>query len=99
MLERLWKLVSITLEQQRIVEHLWLSDGVCTCGNTIQRMAPKICMAQINTSWCVLPAVRNTMAVWIYCGRCAELIDVCLKSLKKLPESDKLKRTILTDES
>lgn len=93
MLNRLWKLVSITLEHQRVIEQLWLSDGVCTCGNVIKRQHPKMCMAQINTSWCELPAVRNTMAVGIYCGRCAELIDVCLKSLKKLPEADKLKRT------
>ena len=95
-MNRLWKLVSITLEHQRIVEQLWLSDGLCTCGRPISRMAPKICMAQINTSWCELPAVRNTMAVGIYCGRCAELIDVCLKSLKKLPEADKLKRIRLS---
>jgi hypothetical protein len=95
MLNRLWKLVAITLEQQKLVESLYLSDGVCVCGNTIKIMAPKMCMAQINTSWCELPAVRNTMAIGIYCGRCAELINVCLKSLKKLPESDKLKRSRL----
>jgi hypothetical protein len=90
---RLWKLVSITLEQQKLVENLWLSDGVCVCGRPIKVSSPKMCMAQINTSWCELPAVRNTMAIGIYCGRCAELIDVCLKSLKKLPEPDKLKRS------
>jgi bacterioferritin-associated ferredoxin len=96
MLARLWKLVAITLEQQHLVEFLWLSDGVCTCGNPIKKMSPKMCLAQINTSWCKLESVRNTMAVGIYCGRCAELIDVCLKSLKKLPEADKLKRTIIS---
>lgn len=97
-MERLWKLCSLTMEQQKIVEYLYLSDGVCACGNPIRRMSPKMCMAQINTSWCELPSVRNTMAVGIYCGRCAELIDVCLKSLKKLPEDDKLKRTRISGE-
>lgn len=96
MLQRLWKLVSLNLEQQRLVEFLYCADGQCTCGNPISRTSPKLVMAQINSSWCEFAAVRNTMAVGIYCGRCAELIDVCLKSLKKLPEADKLKKIRLS---
>jgi hypothetical protein len=94
---RLWRLVTMSMEQQRTVEELWLSDGYCVCGCAIRRQDAKLCMAQINSSWCVLEAVRNTLAVGIYCSRCAELIEVCLKSLKKLPERDRLKSHIISN--
>ena len=96
MFQRLWRLVSITLEQQRTVEELYLADGTCTCGAIITRQSPKMVMSQINSSWATLAAVRNTMAIGIYCGRCAELIDVCLKSLKQLPERDKLVSKVIS---
>lgn len=79
------------MEQQRTVEALYTSDGACSCGRPIGRMSDKIVMAQINSSWCVLDGVRNTMAIGIYCSACADKINVCLKSLKALPERDKLK--------
>lgn len=89
-------MVTITLEQQRTVEDLYLADGYCSCGRLVRRQDAKLVMSQINSSWSTLPAVRNTMAIGIYCSRCAELIDVCLKSLRQLPEADKLKKKVLS---
>ena len=94
---RLWRLVNLSMEQQRTVEALWTSDGVCACGAPIARMADKICLAQVNSSWCALETVRNTLAVGIYCASCADKINVLLKSLKALPEADKLKRQTFSD--
>jgi hypothetical protein len=79
------------MEQQRTVEALWQSDGLCACGRPIRRMDEKMCIAQVNSSWCVLTAARNTLAIGIYCAVCADRINVCLKTLKALPERDKLK--------
>ena len=80
----------MSMEQQRTVEALWQSDGICACGRPIAARDDKICLAQVNSSWCTLPAARNTLAIGIYCARCADLINVCMKSLKALPERDKL---------
>lgn len=97
---RLWKLVTLSLDQQHIVEDLWTQErGICTCGRAILKMDAKLCMSYINTSWAALPGVRNTMAIGIYCGFCAQIINMTLKSLKKLPEPDKLKRQTLSDEN
>ena len=41
-------------------------------------------------------STRNTLAIGIYCGWCANKINVLLKSLKALPESDKLKSNIMS---
>jgi hypothetical protein len=87
----------MSMDQQRTVEALWTTDGVCACGKPIRATDDKICMAQVNTSWCALPAIRNTLAVGIYCKWCADAINVTLKSLKKLPERDKLKRTTFSN--
>jgi hypothetical protein len=96
MLSRLWRLVTLSMEQQRTVDALYISDGVCACGRAILRADPKLVMAQINSSWCTLDAVKNTMAIGIYCDQCANLINICLKSLKQLPERDKLKSHIIS---
>ena len=95
---RLWKLCSLNQVQQRIVDELWTSDGVCVCGRPITKMDAKICLAQVHTSWAELASVRNTLAVGIYCGFCAQQINMLLKSLKKLPEPDKLKRQQISGE-
>lgn len=98
MLKRLWQLVALSLEQQRIVEALWTQDGLCMCGAPIGRMADKMCLAQVNSSWCALESVRNTLAVGIFCASCADKVNVLLKSLKPLPEADKLKRRAFSNE-
>lgn len=83
----------MNLEQQRTVDALWVKDrGLCVCGAVIERMHPKMVFSQINTSWCVLESVRNTLAIGIYCGKCSDIICMTLKNLKPLPEPDKLKR-------
>lgn len=92
MLSRLWRLVSLSLEQKRTVDSLWQSDGTCVCGAGIRAEDDKICLAQVNTSWTVLKGAQNTLAIGIYCSKCASLINMCLKNLKPLPEEDKLKR-------
>lgn len=92
-LARLWRLVTMSMEQQRTVEALWLSDGICSCGRPIIARDPKLCLAQVNTSWCTLAGVRNTLAIGIYCTVCADAINVFMKNLRQLPERDKLKRT------
>ena len=96
MLNRLWRLVTLSMEQQRTVESLWISDGMCACGATIARKDDKICIAQVNTSWAALESARNTLAIGIYCARCADIINVTLKSLRALPERDKLKSKTFT---
>jgi len=91
MISRLWRLVSLSFSQQREVEALWTADGLCVCGRPIRRMDAKMCLAQVNSSWSSLEAARNTLAIGIYCAVCADRINVCLKTLKALPERDKLK--------
>ena len=87
----MWRLMSLSLAQKHDVDNLWLSDGVCVCGNPIKHDDAKMALAQVNTSWSPLPGARNTIAVGIYCGPCADKINVALRNLRALPERDKLK--------
>jgi len=96
MVKRLWKLVTMSMEQQRTVEYLWLSNGICTCGQPIDRNDDKLCLAQVNSSWASLDAAKNTLAIGLYCKWCADKINVLLKSLRALPEPDKLKKQRFT---
>lgn len=96
MISRLWRLVTMSMEQQRTVEALYTADGHCVCGRVIRRMDDKTCLAQINTSWCKLEAARNTLAIGIYCAWCANKINLLLKSLAPLPERDKLKSQVIS---
>lgn len=84
------------MEQQHTVDDLWRTDGHCVCGRPILSAHPKLCLAQVNSSWSPLVMARNTLAIGLYCGRCSDIINMTLKNLRPLPEDDKLKHQAIS---
>ena len=69
--------------QIQVIDHLWRMTGVCcACERPLEESNAKMAMGVINTRYCAIPAVRNTIGISLYCARCTEAINNLLRSLK-----------------
>ena len=86
MSQRLPKLAGLTHlsdPQIQVIDHLWRMTGVCcACHSPLEERNAKMALGVINTRYCAIPTVRNTLGISLYCGRCAEAINALLKNLE-----------------
>lgn len=81
--KRLAGITHISQAQQQVVEHLWRMTGECCgCGSILTEKSPKSCMGTINTSYSVIPEVRNTIGISLYCGPCTHKLSALIRQLR-----------------
>ena len=76
----------ISHEQQRVVEHLWRMTGQCSgCKTILTERSPKSCFGTVNSSYCMIPSVRNTIGMSLFCGSCTEKMSALIRQMR-VPE-------------